>query len=82
MADDFARRSAEIEACRKLPVDVAKRMGNALLVDGRTFLDPETVRAAGITYESIGRPSAAERAETGSSPVCGARTTPPRALWT
>jgi UDPglucose 6-dehydrogenase len=45
--------------------DVAKRMGNPLLVDGRNFLDPETVRSAGITYESIGRPSAAERSAVG-----------------
>jgi UDPglucose 6-dehydrogenase len=36
--------------------DVAKRMGNPLLVDGRNFLDPEAVRSAGITYEAIGRP--------------------------
>jgi UDPglucose 6-dehydrogenase len=41
--------------------DVAKRMANPLLVDGRNFLDPEAVRAAGITYESIGRPSASDR---------------------
>jgi UDPglucose 6-dehydrogenase len=38
--------------------EVAKRMANPLLVDGRNFLDPESVRAAGITYEAIGRPSA------------------------
>ena len=30
-------------------------MANPLLVDGRNFLDPETVRAAGFTYEGIGR---------------------------
>ena len=40
--------------------EVAKRMANPLLVDGRNFLDPETVRAAGITYEAIGRPSAGD----------------------
>src|SRR3954453_14087365 len=40
--------------------EVAKRMGNPLLVDGRNFLDPETVRSAGIIYEAIGRPSLAE----------------------
>ena len=33
-------------------------MSNPLLVDGRNFLDPDAVRAAGITYEAIGRPSA------------------------
>ena len=42
--------------------EVAKRMKTPLLVDGRNFLDPEPVRAAGITYEAIGRPSIGERA--------------------
>jgi UDPglucose 6-dehydrogenase len=37
--------------------EVAKRMKTPLLVDGRNFLDQDTVRAAGLTYESIGRPS-------------------------
>jgi UDPglucose 6-dehydrogenase len=41
--------------------EVARRMTNPLLVDGRNFLDPEAVRAAGIMYEAIGRPSAGER---------------------
>jgi UDPglucose 6-dehydrogenase len=41
--------------------EVARRMANPLLVDGRNFLDPKTVRDAGITYESIGRPSAGAR---------------------
>jgi UDPglucose 6-dehydrogenase len=41
--------------------EVAKRMGNPLLVDGRNFLDPDAVRAAGITYEAIGRPSLPDR---------------------
>jgi UDPglucose 6-dehydrogenase len=41
--------------------EAAKRMANPLLVDGRNFLDPKAVRAAGITYEAIGRPSAGER---------------------
>ncbi|HET8592017.1 MAG TPA: UDP-glucose/GDP-mannose dehydrogenase family protein, partial [Solirubrobacterales bacterium] len=41
--------------------EVARRMGNPLLVDGRNFLDPEAVRAAGITYEAIGRPSVPDR---------------------
>jgi UDPglucose 6-dehydrogenase len=44
---------------------VAKRMANPLLVDGRNFLDPEAIRAAGITYEAIGRPGAAERTRVG-----------------
>ena len=38
----------------------ASSMRNALLVDGRNMLDPETLRAAGFTYEGIGR-AAAER---------------------
>jgi UDPglucose 6-dehydrogenase len=41
--------------------EVAKRIGNPLLVDGRNFLDPDAVRAAGITYEAIGRPSFSDR---------------------
>ena len=41
--------------------EVAKRMNNPLLVDGRNFLDPEVLRAAGILYEAIGRPSIADR---------------------
>jgi UDPglucose 6-dehydrogenase len=41
--------------------DVAQRMANPLLVDGRNFLDPKTVRGAGITYEAIGRPGTADR---------------------
>jgi UDPglucose 6-dehydrogenase len=45
--------------------EVAKRMANPLLVDGRNFLDPKTVRDAGITYEAIGRPSAGDRSVVG-----------------
>ncbi|HEX6586414.1 MAG TPA: UDP-glucose/GDP-mannose dehydrogenase family protein [Solirubrobacterales bacterium] len=41
--------------------EVAKRMANPLIVDGRNFLDPDAVRAAGITYEAIGRPSLPDR---------------------
>ena len=37
--------------------DVAGRMRGTLLVDGRNFLDAEAARAAGLTYEGIGRPS-------------------------
>jgi hypothetical protein len=40
-------------------------MSNPLLVDGRNFLDPAAVRAAGMTYEAIGRPSAADRSAVG-----------------
>jgi UDPglucose 6-dehydrogenase len=45
--------------------EVVKRMSNPLLVDGRNFLDPAAVRAAGMTYEAIGRPSAADRSAVG-----------------
>ena len=34
---------------------LATTMKTPLLVDGRNFLDPETLRAAGFTYEGIGR---------------------------
>jgi UDPglucose 6-dehydrogenase len=34
---------------------VAERMRGRLLIDGRNFADPETVRAAGLVYEGIGR---------------------------
>jgi UDPglucose 6-dehydrogenase len=37
---------------------LAGRMANPLLVDGRNFLDPQALRNAGFTYEGIGRPSA------------------------
>jgi UDPglucose 6-dehydrogenase len=37
--------------------DVAKRMANPLMVDGRNFLDAEAVRAAVLTYDGIGRPA-------------------------
>ena len=45
--------------------EVAKRMKTPLLIDGRNFLDPDKVRAAGITYESIGRPSLLGRSVVG-----------------
>jgi UDPglucose 6-dehydrogenase len=35
--------------------EIAGRMANPLLVDGRNFLDPAAMRAAGFTYEGIGR---------------------------
>jgi UDPglucose 6-dehydrogenase len=36
--------------------DVASAMRGRLVVDGRNFLDPDAVRAAGLTYEGVGRP--------------------------
>ena len=35
--------------------EVANRMARPLIVDGRNFLDAETLAAAGIEYEGIGR---------------------------
>jgi UDPglucose 6-dehydrogenase len=35
--------------------EVREAMRTPLIVDGRNLLDPETVRAAGFTYDSIGR---------------------------
>jgi UDPglucose 6-dehydrogenase len=43
--------------------EVAKRMANPLLIDGRNFLDPERLRAAGFAYEGIGRGGGARAAE-------------------
>ena len=34
---------------------MAAEMANPVVVDGRNFLDPETMREAGIVYEGIGR---------------------------
>jgi UDPglucose 6-dehydrogenase len=34
---------------------VAERMAGRLVIDGRNFVDPEAVRAAGFIYEGIGR---------------------------
>jgi UDPglucose 6-dehydrogenase len=35
--------------------DVASAMRGTLMVDGRNFLDPAAVRAAGLIYEGVGR---------------------------
>jgi UDPglucose 6-dehydrogenase len=45
--------------------DAAGRMARPLLVDGRNFLDPEALRAAGFEYEGIGR--AVEKSATPTS---------------
>jgi UDPglucose 6-dehydrogenase len=37
--------------------EVREAMRTPLIVDGRNLLDPQTVRAAGFAYESVGRPS-------------------------
>jgi UDPglucose 6-dehydrogenase len=38
--------------------EVAAAMRGDLFVDGRNFLDPDAVRAAGLTYEGVGRAAA------------------------
>jgi UDPglucose 6-dehydrogenase len=35
--------------------EVRERMAQPVIVDGRNFLDREALRAAGFTYEGIGR---------------------------
>jgi len=42
--------------------EVRERMSTPLIVDGRNFLDRESVAHAGFTYEGVGRPRAAARA--------------------
>ena len=44
--------------------EVAGRMARPLLVDGRNFLDPDVLRAAGFEYDGIGRAPAASPAPT------------------
>ena len=34
---------------------VSERMRGTLVLDGRNFFDPETIRAAGLVYEGVGR---------------------------
>jgi UDPglucose 6-dehydrogenase len=49
--------------------EVAAAMRGSLLVDGRNFLDPDAVAAAGLTYEGVGRPARTRR----PAPVAEAR---------
>jgi UDPglucose 6-dehydrogenase len=43
---------------RELPTaETRDSMRRALIIDGRNLLDPEAARAAGFTYEGIGRAS-------------------------
>jgi UDPglucose 6-dehydrogenase len=44
--------------------EVKQRMNNALVVDGRNFLDRDALIAAGFTYEGVGRSS-----NTAAAPV-------------
>jgi UDPglucose 6-dehydrogenase len=46
----------EWEEFSNLPLkEIKERMRYPLIIDGRNFLDPEKIRAAGFTYEGIGR---------------------------
>jgi UDPglucose 6-dehydrogenase len=54
--------------------ELRARMRNPLIVDGRNFLDPDTVRAAGLEYEAVGRAASpfaavAETAEPAAEPT-------------
>jgi len=49
--------------------EVRTAMRTPLIVDGRNFLDPETVRRAGFAYEGIGRPSALDERQLAPEPL-------------
>jgi len=54
---DAAVLVTEWEEFAHLPLEEMKpKMRNLLIIDGRNFLDPDEVRAAGFTYEGIGIP--------------------------
>ena len=49
----------------RVPLDIVRwSMRTPLIVDGRNLLDPDEVRAAGILYEGVGRPSRAAADDT------------------
>lgn len=53
---DAAVLVTEWDVFARLPLEEMKqRMRRHLIIDGRNFLDPGQVRAAGFTYEGIGR---------------------------
>jgi UDPglucose 6-dehydrogenase len=53
---DAAVIVTEWDELSELPTaEMREAMGNPLIVDGRNFLDPDVVRAAGFRYEAIGR---------------------------
>ncbi|MGI8633346.1 MAG: UDP-glucose dehydrogenase family protein [Solirubrobacterales bacterium] len=49
--------------------DAAGRMAQALIIDGRNFLDPEAMENAGFTYEGIGRHAVGEGADSPADPA-------------
>ena len=67
---DAAVVVTEWNELRSLPrAEVRSAMRIPLIVDGRNFLDPETVRQAGFAYEGIGRPPAAVEPQPAPEPV-------------
>ncbi len=53
---DAAVLVTEWDEFADLPLEKMKElMNHPLIIDGRNFLDPEKIRAAGFTYEGIGR---------------------------
>ncbi len=55
---------------------VATAMAHPLLVDGRNYLDPATLVAAGFEYEGIGRQVVADDRRISASSVARVRSTP------
>ena len=49
--------------------DLAERMARPLMVDGRNFLDPDVLRAAGFTYEGIGKPAPSDVGTAAGDPT-------------
>ena len=60
----FASRKLRpsISSGRAIRPAAAERMAKPLLVDGRNFLEPSALAAAGFTYEGMGRAVEAGRA--------------------
>ena len=57
---DAALIVTEWDEITRVPLDIVRSsMRTPLVIDGRNLLDPDEVRAAGILYEGVGRPSAA-----------------------
>ena len=54
-ADGGARAGIAASISDLASEEVRDSMRTPLIVDGRNFLDPEAVRAAGFEYEGIGR---------------------------
>jgi UDPglucose 6-dehydrogenase len=52
--------------------ELAAAMRGDLLVDGRNFLDPESVRDAGLAYEGVGRPGNGVPARSGGAAALSA----------